>query len=98
MPSRPKPLPLATHGKQGLGKGRGVLAVLGLHLVFKEKNCTERPERRGREGVAVAPPQLTQALQALGNNCPGSQNTKPSFQMSPTQSFTEQRGRKQRAI
>lgn len=49
MPSRPKPLPLATHGKQGLGKGRGVLAVLGLHLVFKEKNCTERPERRGRK-------------------------------------------------
>lgn len=30
LPSRSKPLPLATHGKQGRGKGRGVLVVLAL--------------------------------------------------------------------
>jgi len=91
-------LPLATQRQAGAREEEEYLHIPVFRLLSQEKWCTERPERRGREGVAVAPPQLTQALQALGNNCPGSQNTKPSFQMSPTQSFTEQRGRKQRAI
>ena len=86
---------LATQRQAGAREEEEYLHVLVLRLLSEEKKCTERPERRGRVwGAGVAPPHLTEALQALGNDCPRNQNTKPSFQMSPAWSFTKQRGRK----
>lgn len=59
-PNAPSHWPLLPTGKQRLGKERGVLVVLGLQLLFKEKNCTklqgvwEKGEKVGGGGCSTA--------------------------------------------